>query len=624
VVVVYIGYPFENMIDDELDMVVRTPKDTLTKLPFGFADADQKMIPSGGFALEGPYYTVKGSGAYTSFAVYGVNSVVKRENGAIIFVPQSLDYGWNRNGVKAADNIARLVGEQPWIAPDTTEPVLYQINMTDQNATKIALFTAPFKGDTRYIKLEANGMDINRVPIGEIKIIPVKKRVNGNLFLQGGVSVVSSDLTKSDVRLNADLREENPGTRMLYLAYYKDGTEVGERTLANSQPLNLQINAQILVPIALDTGTYLVNLIDKEGKKYAEAEMRMVFVDIERLPDEKERQIFKFAFKKDGTPVELDNVEVTIKSVGGQDFGTYPLPRGSTASIDVSKTQFGDSRLPYDNYVFSFRIGEVTKDVPVNLIAPENIFLSAPFLVVIGLAVGIILIGTWLARMDTVIYLLDIPDFPPVARTKIPIKSETILGVFDQVNADYRWKNVPLTISELKNGFKKVFFEGKQIFISDYNMEFIMEKLIARKLVFKFLDYYAPLKWETESGRNIRYLGLFRKMRDTFVTNAVPFSPMGSEKNCDTKIDLMGQEMYLHIYDKRGDIKKLVGNILSTAKDGISIVVFKNMDEKEEFKDMLSSATPAAAAVKLEVETESVQLLDAQELENMIREMKTI
>lgn len=86
----------------------------------------------------------------------------------------------------------------------------------------------------------------------------------------------------------------------------------------------------------------------------------------------------------------------------------------------------------------------------------------------------------------------------------------------------------------------------------------------------------------------------------------------------------MGQEMFLHIYDKHGDMKRLVGNILNTASRGITLVIFKDNDEKGDFMDVLASPSQASAVLKMEVESNVVQLLDLNGFEAMIKEMKNV
>ncbi|MFA6530638.1 MAG: hypothetical protein WCT31_02820 [Candidatus Micrarchaeia archaeon] len=618
-VVLYIGYPLDKMIDAEGD-IVPAPANLSSGLRLRFIPVSAS--PSG-IAITGPFYSVESAGSNSYFTAYGVVSGIRVGSGVILFVPKSLDVGWKSNGGAAAVDISKIVLENVWASPDSPT-VTYPISPEISNTTVEEFFTNGFAGDSRFVKMSIDGTDLNGNYFGEVHIFEVKKGTSGFLYLEGGTSVVSSEITGADTRVFAQLREPGVSKQVLYFAFLKNGGRVGEKIVANPQAVSLQVDTQFDVPISLDGGSYLLNIEDYDGKVYAQSLLKVVFVDIVRKPDIDERKIFHFTFEKDGQPVVLHEVKVKVISSAGESFGEYSFTDTSDPKIDVSKNVFGEGKLPFGNYNFQFTIGNIVKDVPVSLIAPENIFTSLPFVGTAVISIVILGVGYYFSRKENTRYQLDIPDFPPIAKTKIPMKADTVIGVFGRVNEDYKWKCTPLTVQEIKNGFRKVFFEGKPIFISDYNVEFIMDRLIQRKKMLKSLDYYAPLSWEQETGRSITYLAMFRKMRDIFVENAVPFSKMGDEKNCDSKIDLMGQEMFIHIYEKRGDMKRLAANILSTSKLGLSIVLFKNDGEKDDFRDVLSSASQVSISLKLEVESGAVHLLRIIDFEALIKDMKSV
>lgn len=618
VVLIYMGYPLDKMID-EGGNIVPAPKNLSSRLSLKFT---QSFASPSGLSISGPFYSVE-SGANSYFTAYGVVSGVRVGRGAILFVPKSLDVGWKRDGAAAASDVAKIILENKWVSPDA-QPSIYPLASEVLNVTTSDFLTPGFSGDKRYVKMDIDGIDLNGNYFGEVRMLEVGKATLGALYMDGGTSVVSSEITGKDSVVFAQLREPGVGKQVLYFSFIKDGKQVGEKTAANPQAISLQVDTQFELPISLDGGTYIMSLEDYEGKAYAQSLLNVVFVDIVRKPDAEDRKIFHFTFEKDGQPVPLHEVSVKVTSSSGDSFGEYSFSDTSDPMIDVSKYVFGEGKLPYGNYNFQFTIGSIVKDVPVSLIAPENIFTSLPFVGTAVLSALILGLGFYFARKENTRYQLDVPDFPPVAKTKIPIKTDTVLSVFERVNADYKWKCTPLTVQEIKNGFRKVFFEGKPIFISDYNVEFIMDKLIERKKVLKSIEYYAPISWEEESGRSITYLSIFRNMRDIFVENAVPFSPMGAEKNCGSKIDLMGQEMFIHIYEKRGDIKRLASNILSTSKLGMSIVLFKSDADKDDFRDILSSASQVSISLKLEVEAGAVHLLGLTEFEELIKDMKSV
>jgi hypothetical protein len=222
------------------------------------------------------------------------------------------------------------------------------------------------------------------------------------------------------------------------------------------------------------------------------------------------------------------------------------------------------------------------------------------------------------------VYLsLDIPDFPPVSRTKVPLATESVLALFEKVNENYRWEYTPLTVSEVKNGFGDLYHKGISIYITDYNAEFLLNELKRKNKLGEFMEYYGLLSWEKKSGRTIRYLGMLRKLRDICINNAIPFTSLDESKICDSEITVVGQQMYLHFYGKDRE-KNIVKTSLQTLEKGITIVIFKDNSEKRDFNNLLNSPTNSSLLMKVEVENSSVLLLTYPELEHMIQEFKGI
>lgn len=622
VVVIFLGYPFDYMITTE-GSSSSVPSSIKKDIPFEFIKST-KIYPNG-ITLEPPYYEVKGNDQNTeTFQIYGVISVVKKGDGAVLFIPQSLDAGWKKDGIAAARDVSKIIKYTPWITPDSQQPAKYGITYLPENRTINELFTSSFYGKSRYLKMELIGIDLNGEKIGETRVIEAKKQVNGDLYIQGGTSIISSDITGNDISMIADLRELKPKEEMLYLSLTRRGDDYVQEVPILQNPVSLQVASPFYYKIKSYNGEYIASIVDSQGTKYAQSYLRIIPIDITRKPDVKERETFRFEFTKDGSPIELSGVSVNIKSKDGQDFGTYEFTRTSEPIINISSSVLGGNKLPYGKYSFIFQVNTYKKPVDVDLTAPENVFFSPPFLITGGVAIVVLVVGYYMRGKEKIKYQLDIPDFPPTSKTKIPVKTDAVMGIFDRVNEEYKWKSTPLTAQEIKNGFRRIFFEGRPIFISDYNVDFVMEKMEHRGKIVKVMDYYAPVIWEEKTGKSIRYLSIFRKLRDIFVDNAVPFSQIGEEENCDTKINLMGQEMFIHIYDKKGDMKRLIGNILNTASKGISLVLFKDKDEKGDFMDILASPSQASAVLKMEVESNVVQLLDLNGFEAMIKEMKSV
>ncbi len=203
-------------------------------------------------------------------------------------------------------------------------------------------------------------------------------------------------------------------------------------------------------------------------------------------------------------------------------------------------------------------------------------------------------------------YGLDIPDFPPMSTTKIPVKRQAVLEVFENVNAGYSWQWMPLRIDELKAGFRRLTYNGKPILIGDFNLERILAKLQDERLVKEELGYFGLSSWENDSGHSTAYLTMYRIMRNVFVNNAVKFSRLGAMKDCDLKAIAGKEEIYLHIMEK--PYEDAVHRALATSKLGTTIMVFKTEEERDDFRSSLTSTSKLAVALKMEVNNGNIFL----------------
>jgi len=204
------------------------------------------------------------------------------------------------------------------------------------------------------------------------------------------------------------------------------------------------------------------------------------------------------------------------------------------------------------------------------------------------------------------------------------LQSDTILGLFTKVNENYHWDYTPLTINELKNGFRTIYYKGRPLSISDFNIEYILNILIRKGSVVESLGYYGLTSWELKTRHSIRYLSLMRRVRDICVNNAVPFTPLGESKICDSEISVVGQSMFLHLYDKKTDIQSMLKKILPTINKGITLVLFQDEDEKAEFEAVLNSPTVIPIILKLEGDGRSLLLHTISDFEKMLQEFKSV
>jgi hypothetical protein len=608
VVVVYIGQSFKSMLNGTL--VQTTPQDVYESTGISF-DETASPTCTDNFTLFQPLYQVDGAAM-----VYGCVSVLPIGNGTLLLVPQTIDGGWRSDPVASAHDIARIVVETPWAVPDNpgSSYTLTSDNLSAGLSGTEQFFTLPYDGVERSVKVSFSGLTPRGSSFKDMKVLNVGKSSLGELYTPQLI-ITNTNITGGTIRLNANLAEPTPASPSMSLVFMNyNGTEVLRTPVGTVNTQTQNANLDIQVP--LDEGEYLVSLEDDTGKVYASSYLDVQSISITGPTQGAKPSIYIFQVD---TPITLDTLSVDV------DDGKYKTDFSGVSagplSVDLTEYTGGDA-LSYGNHTFAFTAGNFEKTASYYRPIPPPPFPPGLILVVL-LAGAIMAVGLYFARQEQVFFSIDVPDFPPVSRTKIPLTTDTVLSVFDRVNTTYRWEYTPLVPSEVKNGFKNMYYRGNPIFITDYNTEFLLNQLVRMRKVKEFLDYYGLEEWEAKSGHSVRYLAMLRKLRDICVNNAIPFTQLDESEVCDSEMTVVGQQMFLHFYDKT-NASDVLSRALSTLSKGITIVLFKDEAEKGEFAGQLNSITKAPLVMKLEVEANSVMLLTYPELEKMVQEFKGV
>jgi hypothetical protein len=193
---------------------------------------------------------------------------------------------------------------------------------------------------------------------------------------------------------------------------------------------------------------------------------------------------------------------------------------------------------------------------------------------------------------------------------KIPVKRETVREIFESVNSSYSWQRMPLRADEIKNGFRKLTYNGKPILIGDFNLERILAKMAEEGLVKEEAGYFGLSSWEKESDHSIHYLAIYRIMRNVFVNNAVKFSKLDAMADCDMKAIAGNEEIYLHIMEEPQET--VVHRALATAKKGTTLIIFKTSEGRDAFRASLTSTSKLAVGLKMEVDGGRIMLFSAK------------
>jgi hypothetical protein len=558
VTVIYIGQPFDKMYNKQ-GAVVAGNTAALGKMRISF-ESSSSISCANTSSMRSPLYSVGGS-----TPILGCISAFSYEQGTMLFFPQTLDGGWNA-GNDSAKDVYVLILTMPWLTSIATDAKSVPLAA---EGSFVEFFTTTFEGDQKYARLLAFD---NQSKKGFLLVSYIQKSTNGDVYTLGhSIPPVAVQPTQMDIVV--DLREPG-GEERLFLSVKNSTAEVDRQAVSTSK---VALNSQptFAYTFELSGGDYILEIVDSEEKAYARSYMRTGTLSINSVKPNYQDDIYTFNFLLDGQPIPLSgSYYINGNSAKSKTFTSSQELKVEAAKVNGAPLDSGKNK-------FTFKLGTYSTDVTLSKPSMKSIFTEPFFLGSVGIAFVALIIGVLFAKQGVTMYGLDIPDFPPQSTRKIPMKKETLMGIFQKINELYKWKNTPLKLGEVKGGFKGMLYEGKPIFISDYNIEYILSRLEGMGFVKKELEYYGLSSWEKETSRGMRQLAFFRKLRDICINNAVPFSPLGKEAGYDSRITVIGQDMYVHLYDEPA---RVIPSLLSSVSKGLNILVFEDDGEKDSFR----------------------------------------
>ncbi|MCX8197404.1 MAG: hypothetical protein N3G80_03775 [Candidatus Micrarchaeota archaeon] len=608
VTLIYIGMPFDNQALNQDGLPVSVSHRSLS--------FDRKARPRSteGFRLFNAQYAVSSSQEDKELVVrpqiYGSVSHLTYKSGSLLLLPQSLDGGWRERDVAgswmekgevAAEDIAMLILQQPWTA--SLDKKVFTASL---NSTKISIFSNSVGLDRVYVKLVATATDLNGITQNFLEIVKLEKKQKGTLS-PSEPKIIPFYLSGQKARLNLALRENSTSPVKLYVEMYKDGqllqrtdVEPGLTIPTTEKSIDLQVNSE--------PGNYVVLITDDSGKIYAGCELEVADLDISLNYSNWEKGKFSFLLSSFGQPIEPRAISVSID--GKHETYYTPAMLAFTPTATVLEYSYPE-KFESGTYNFIFTIGAYKKVITQEYVRVPQVWENPVVLLLGFLSLVITVIGTIMRKPEETRYGLDIPDFPPLSTIKIPVKRQTVMEIFESVNNSYSWQRMPLRLEEIKNGFRKLTYQGKPILIGDFNLERILSKMEQEGLVKQEAGYWGLTKWEKESNHSIHYLTVYRMLRNAFVNNAVKFSKLDAIEECDVKAIAANEELFIHIMEKPYD--RQIHRALATAKKGTTLLVFKTNDEKEAFRALLNSTSKLAVALKMEIESGRIFLISAKD-----------
>lgn len=610
--VVYIGQAFDSQVMKPNGDLVSTDKSLFSKMGITF-DKNSRAQSTDGLRLQSPFYVAKNDRGQASL-IWGSISVINRPTGYLLLLPETLDGGWVGDGSAAAEDIARLITSEPY--RHSFASLSFNKTMKNGSIFRTTKFFEPTIDDFGYLRTNFELYDENDNKREYFIDWPLLPEAYGKLYVDNPI-LTPSYLGGGRKTVVVDLNEPQAGEEKLYFELSKNGTSV-QRISVEQGKTNLQITRSAPLQFSQDPGDYILRVVDATGKVYAATHIKMAGLDISfenelgRPSYSFKEGVFNATFYSDGKRIKVPSVTVYID---GQ-------PKAKKVEFSNSDTISYSPQIEFKRgtytFVFDFA-GRYTTKKDIDYFLAVNVWERPEVILLAIVGVVVFAAGFYLRRPEKEKYALDIPDFPPQSSKKIPLSPQKIISVFEQVNKSYHWDMMPLSLEELKTGFRKVLIEGRPLVVGDYNLERILQKLEQRQITATSIGYWTLKSWEEKSGFSTKLICSYRFMRDTFVNNAIRFSKLRAVNGCDVKALIGRSEYYFNIY--LGD-EDSIAKSLKTANVSHTWLLFENSYELENFKQKLSSSS-SYLVLKMNVESKRIRLFTLEEFANVLKTLKS-
>ncbi|MGC8923588.1 MAG: hypothetical protein ACP5KJ_00145 [Candidatus Micrarchaeia archaeon] len=542
--------------------------------------------------------------------------------GYLVIIPNTLDSGWN-NGKEAATDIAMLIKNAAWLKEydryiEATPESYYKLE--DSNDVYETLITKGKAGiQEGYARIYTRAYNENNEIVDvKSKYLKISKTQKGSI--SNSPYALSEKISGRTFDVEAYFNES--------IDRFKQATEIRLRLINSSGEIADEIffGAQYILPIdytlksvydpKIEHGVYIIRLDAPSTPPYTFAKSVLIVPQINLIPERIDWKEQMFVFSLEVPELEGEDITSSLKD-------TYVVIDDKIRQ-KISTTQSGEKTFAYfkvdtpleEGRKHTFRF-EVQKGLVYESVSSISRMYYEQwwFWFVIVLTMGIVAIGIAFKAREKVKYSLDIPEFEARAKKKIYVKKDMIFDIFERINAEYGWERMPLSLKEIKNGFRKISYMGRPILIGDYNTQIILDKLMHLGDIKMYLDLYALSKWETDRY-NYKYLAMFRKMRDILIPAAIPFTKLGEREDCDTYIKMRNENLKIIICTGENLLERIERAISGEER---TVLLFADDDSKREFIESISKYGKRGASIKIALLNETVIPLTINEFSEFIR-----
>ncbi len=592
----YIGHTPTSEIDEKGS--VKSSKEFWMERQVNFQPLTD-VVPQGLKLISTTPYKVENIDLYRNF--YTVLSIGKSK---FVILPVPLDIGW-KNGRDAAHDLLTVIDDLHWV----------EIRDTSESKVRKEVdyyISPPSEDDVMYVLNVVNASNGDKFSLYYISGYGFKF-YPGQLYSERGPVLVPFSISKAQELFELYLEGEQAKVAINFIDDEGNVVDVVKPTPSGIVQPGTQVFFNYMNP-SLKKGGYLIQVVDDKGNILDVSYVELGEFEVEAKPSIKD-PVVRFSFFVNGKPVRINEVKVVFKG----DEAVFRNVR----QIDFNVEKFFGGPLPVGKHTFEVYIGPTKYDVDV-VVSPRTDFarlLSGPNLILLTLSALIYGFGVFFVKKEEEIFYIDIPDFPPIESIKIPINTRMVVDVIEKVNEMYKWEYTPLTTDEIRRGFRMMTYNGSPIYASDFNVQYILEKLKQKGIVVGYGDYYGLKRWEKDSGFDIKQLALYRRIRDICVERAIPFTKLQRRKGYHVKLKVGWTEFYVFIYDPK-EREFILKNAPSFIDKGVVVILFSSNEEKRKFYMSLNTGDPRAQRLRFYAVTNNVLLLTLEEFEERVKELK--
>lgn len=600
-ILVYIGANFSRSVTCS-GQVVQTSQQSLDSIypTFNTTTKSNGNFTNSSFYLTTPTYSFRFGRVFGPVAAktYGAD-------GAILVLSNYPDVGWNSTNT-LADDIARTISTRFWIREisngTTTVPVkqnesTFTIFSTNTPINNVQTITNIVNSTYTLVRVRVN----NTQSYAEFDVpLRIRFRNNGQIGLPSTIGL--GDL----VNVTGQIFNASSSQHVIaYAQAYNQNLTFVNNTTVHFGQLS-QTKEFVQTTFDLPSGYYIINLTDQNGNLYSSALFFVANVVITPIKFDFRNSTFTFLVYSNGHPVRSVPYAVSLNGVYNYSNGylsngilIYKLPKGTVVN--------------YGNKNFVVKILGVSYIFPYNYLNP-GINIPPLYIEVAIEVIIVLLIAKFIVPPNADDYYIDVPDVRPVQKQVLKENSDAIVDVFTKVNNYYHWRDMPLTIDEIKMGISNYIRYGNaRVSITGRNAFMTVNKLVAKGVLEEAGEYYAPKKWTQLSNHSIAYLVIYRKLRDFCVANAMLFTELDTSSNIDMIITNKSTSNYIKIYTDDLQVKDI------DIKQGARMfIAFLDEEKRLTFLDRLyMSYGQNAEILKMGISYGNIRLIDTNHLEEL-------